>query len=195
MIIKTMRRTQPTFKQVLAYFTKDQHQLRIFHLLPANQNVEDLAAEFTYNYSFREKRKEKEVALYHEVISFPAELQQEASDEKLIAIAEHYISLRAKNNLCVGVIHYDQKHPHIHLMFSANARRGNQVLHQSNAEFKNIRRAMDTYLLKEHPTLAQDLVYLEEPHKRQKSRKNDKEVNLKKRKSNALTQIEYLQKI
>lgn len=123
MIVKSLSRKAPTFRQLIAYIDRDSSgqpfARNLYHPGPDRAAVAD---QFIANWRHLPERKNGN-ALYHEVIVLEQQprLSKARLAEILHSLAEQYCALRGPDQLAWGHIHFDTPQPHIHLMLSANA--------------------------------------------------------------------------
>jgi len=162
MIIKSMSRKEPTFRQLLDYINRDQAAIAehsISHNLLSHSD-DEIAAEFEDNASHLKARANGN-ALYHEVISLPFhdELDFDAQAKILIDLAGNYLSQRAPDQLGYGRVHRDKKHIHLHLVISANALHSPTRAWLTKAQLAQIQRDIERYKLKRYPELGLREIY------------------------------------
>lgn len=123
MIVKSMSRKEPSFRQLVGYIDRGASGTawRIRHNLLA-RNLGAIRDEFSQNGDLLQRRKNG-VYLYHEIISITRAkgVNLERQKSALRSIAERYIAERCPENLVFGNLHEDQEHSlHYHLIISAN---------------------------------------------------------------------------
>jgi len=164
MIIKSLARKAPTFKQLTAYIegsVDDAGSLIFSHnLYYAGTNAERIADEFQKNYKYLPPRKNGN-ALYHEIIVLLAQphLPRKKQVQALMGLAQKYCHLRAPKQMVWGRMHFDTDYPHIHLMISANELRSNRRVRLERKAFADIQRQMERYAESEYPDLNHTRVY------------------------------------
>ena len=172
MIIKSMARKQPSFRQLIDYFDRGHDRdtgltfARNFYDDPHQRVM--VAKAFERNHAHLPKRANGN-ALYHEVIVL--ERQDGLSDtrqaELLLDLAERYCAKRAPNQLAYGRIHQDRDHHHIHLMISSNAVRSDRRVRMTKSQFAEIQRELERYRLDRFPELGDLRIYNPDPAREQ----------------------------
>lgn len=164
MIIKSMARKEPSFRQLMAYLNKGHDRAEG---LTFGRNLYDEPAQgvmvvkaFERNYRFLPKRANGN-ALYHEVIVLERDtgLSDQRQAELLLKLAERYCATRAPHQLAYGRIHRDREHHHIHLMISSNAVRSDKRVRMSKSQFAEIQRGLERYKLERFPELGSLRIY------------------------------------
>lgn len=160
MIIKSMARKRPSFKQLIAYMGRDAGTSFTRNLYDGGDHPVRIAHAFERNYVHLPTRKNGN-ALYHEVIVLPPQpgLSKAQQDTILRELAERYCTLRAPDNLAYGRIHQDTDHSHIHLMISANPARSSRRVRLSKARFAEIQAQLDQEARIRFPELQDQPVY------------------------------------
>lgn len=156
MIIKSLSRKDPSFAQLTAYMlAADGAEIAVRHNLAIGASTpEKIVQDFAENYALLPRRANGN-ALFHEIIALPADLEIPVPEQAAILrdIAEHYLMLRARNQLALGVIHTETAHVHIHLMISSNSLLSRQRAWLSKAEFAAIQREVEAYRVERFPAL------------------------------------------
>ena len=181
MIIKSMARKQPSFRQLIDYF--DRGHDRDTGLTFARNLYDDpnrrvmVAKAFERNYAHLPKRANGN-ALYHEVIVLERQdgLSDKRQAELLLDLAERYCAKRAPNQLAYGRIHQDRDHHHIHLMISSNAVRSDRRVRMTKGQFAEIQRGLERYRLERFPELGGLRIYNPDPSREQAHRPNQREI-------------------
>ena len=159
MIIKSLARKRPGFRQLIGYFGRDTGPVFSRNLYGAVHAAE-VAQAFEANHALLPKRKNGN-ALYHEVIVLPPQpgLSRAKQAAILKQLAERYCELRASGNLAWGRIHQDTDNSHIHLMISANAAQSKTRTRLSKARFAEIQAEMEREARARFPELQDKLIY------------------------------------
>ena len=168
MIIKSMSRKAPTFKQLIEYIgqNSDPQTSTTFarNLYHSGGNTDLVVGQFLDNYQYLPKRKNGN-ALYHEVIVL--ERQEHLSKPQIEAglhdLAEQYCAKRAPHQLAWGRVHWDTDYPHIHLMISSNAVRSDRRVRMEKAQFSQLQRSMEVYKEQNLSELVGGRVYQKQP--------------------------------
>lgn len=172
MIIKSMARKQPSFRQLIEYFDRGHDRdtgLTFSRNLYDDPNQRVMVAKaFERNHEHLPKRANGN-ALYHEVIVLERQdgLSDRRQAELLLNLAERYCAKRAPNQLAYGRIHQDRDHHHIHLMISSNAVRSDRRVRMTKSQFAEIQRGLERYRLERFPELGTLRVYNPDPAREQ----------------------------
>jgi hypothetical protein len=164
MIIKSMARKAPTFKQLVDYIGRDAagktHGTFARNLYHGGNDSVLVAEQFYQNHHWLPERKNGN-ALYHEVIVLePQEhLTKKRVSEILVELAEDYCKRRAPEQLAWGQVHLNTDYPHIHLMLSANAVRSSKRVRLEKTSFAQIQRDLEQYKFRHFPELQGLRVY------------------------------------
>lgn len=181
MIVKINRWKTGEFKKLLEYIDSDKGRGRgatgIYHNITV-PTLENAQHEFLENDRYRQKRKSG-VVIYHEILSFHENDSQFLSPEILEDISRKYIALRGENALCFSKPHVNDKHFHIHFMFSGTECFSSKTLRLDNKKLRRVKRDIEKYQMERYPELTSSIVYHNERQKAEK--KSDREYQLKKR--------------
>lgn len=163
MIIKSMSRKKPNFRQLVAYFNKEQYSDApsfTQNLWSNSHDHEGLVGEFEHNATFLPKRSNGNY-MYHEVIALERndEISRAAQTRILLDLAQQYVKLRAPQQMVYGKMHKEAGNLHFHLMISANGVAGKKRLWLSKAELGSVQRQVEDYKLEHYPELGQDRYY------------------------------------
>ncbi len=159
MIIKSLARKRPGFKQLIAYMNREPGESFTRNLYDAARPAA-VARAFERNYAHLNKRRGAN-ALYHEVIVLPPQPHLTTGRRTAILreLAERYCELRAPGNLVYGRVHQDKAHDHIHLMISANAAASKLRTRLSRAGFAAIQVQMEREARTRFPDLQDQAIY------------------------------------
>lgn len=163
MIIKSMSRKSPSFRQLVSYFNKEHYSGApsfVQNLWASDRDPEAIAAEFEHNATFLPKRSNGNY-LYHEVVALERNDEVSRADQTriLLDLAQHYVKLRAPQQMVYAKMHREAGHLHFHLMISANGVAGKKRLWLRKAELASIQREVENYKLERYPQLGQDRYY------------------------------------
>ena len=160
--------TNPTsaFGSLIAYMNRADQDERIkevlWHNLYGDERTlaDDIRRTFEFNAAHLKERKNGNV-LYHEMLSFSNghRLDDATLDRMIADIGQAYLNERAPNQLAYGVIHKDTEHIHLHLMISANNVDKSDRVRLSKAEFAEIQKRVEAYVLDRYPELEQTQIY------------------------------------
>lgn len=164
MIVKSMSRKAPTFSQLAGYIAQDgsggsgRYFARNLYYQGGNQKT--VSGLFWDNYQTLPERKNGN-ALYHEIIVLEPQphLQRQRQIQILQALAREYCEKRAPYQLAWGRVHFDTKHPHIHLMISANDVGSKTRKRLDRQSFVRIQRDLETFKEVTFPELIEHRVY------------------------------------
>jgi len=184
MIIKSMARKEPSFRDLFDYMHKEKNRgsLVVVRNLLVNEGDRDAVVKsFEENAKYLKKRKNGNY-LYHEIISINRvdSLSLKKQEKILVDLANRYLEKRASNLLAYGVVHYDTDYLHIHLMISANELYSSKRFRLSKKEFSSIQKELEAYKLEKYPDLGDRKLYNQEI-KKEKKRVSQKEYELVKR--------------
>lgn len=183
MIIKSMSRKQPSFRQLIDYMNKDKSKEAIFHNFYATDRTttEEIITEFEKNSALLSKRKNGNY-LYHEILSLELPyIESEKLDNALIHISEMYLEERAKHQLAYAVIHKDTDNLHIHFCISANNIDEPTRVRLSKSTFSKIQKNLENYVLQEYPELGQSKIYNQDYNNKEQLKTTSREQEFKKR--------------
>ena len=169
MIIKSLSRKTPSFRQLYNYINK-QAEPNIFfthNLLEKKDTVE----QFRENIKDIPKRKNG-VCLYHEILSFHTQ-DKNITPELVIDLGKDWLSLRAPNNLGYGAVHTHKDNIHIHLMISSNELMAKHNLRLTKKEFKQIQIELEKKQIEKYPHLKKSICQSPETKNLHKRKKNE----------------------
>jgi len=164
MIIKSMSRKAPTFRQLSGYIGQGSSSgasssfSRNLYYDGDNQDI--VTRLFEENYKFLPPRKNGN-ALYHEVIVLPPQphLTRTRQMQILQSLAHKYCELRAPHQLAWGQAHFDTAFPHIHLMISANGVHSDRRKRHDRQSFGRIQQQVERFKEVTFPELVDERVY------------------------------------
>jgi hypothetical protein len=133
----------------------------------------NLAGEFFQNSQKLKTRKNGNI-LYHEIVSITLEdgVEVQYAKEALREIALKYIEDRCPRNMVYGCLHEDHAdHLHYHLLISANERGEEKRFWHTTAEFDQIKRNLEEYVLQEYPKLKQRRIITADRDSKKQSKK------------------------
>jgi hypothetical protein len=160
MIIKSMARKQPSFRELVEYFHKEASQAETLCHNLWGEDPGAAIADFEQNHGFLPTRKGAN-SLYHEIISLPQNVDwaRDRQEQALLDLGRRYLQERAPDQLGYGVIHYEREHLHLHLCLSSNAA-GSKTRHRlPKAQFAAIQRDLEGYQRETYPELGQEQRY------------------------------------
>jgi len=162
MIIKSMSRKAPTFKQLIEYMEKERGHRAIIHNLYCSQSAEqyEIIKQFEKNAQFLPKRKNGNY-LYHEILTLENrhELDSKTLSRLLTELGEMYLQERASNQLAFAYIHTDTQNHHIHFCISANKIGSERRERLSKSKFAKIQKKLENHVLEKYPELNQSKIY------------------------------------
>ena len=185
MIIKSLSRKTPTYRQLLMYMEREaQAGFEIRQNLPPFSSTDEVIYQFESFGTQLPKRKNGNM-LYHEILSVKREpgvdvkLQQKA----LFGMAYEYLRCRAPEQLAYGKVHVEPEHVHVHLMISPNGLDApEQRIRLDKRSFRAIQDQMEQWMQRAYPQLKQEAVYTREgPRFRNKKATPEREYQLEKR--------------
>ncbi|WP_428737408.1 relaxase/mobilization nuclease domain-containing protein [Sulfurimonas sp.] len=155
MIIKSTSRKSNSFSQLFSYLHREESfEARSFNMY--GRTKQELLREFLENAKYLKNSRGK-VYLYHEIISLEKELEN--SREMLFDLAKKYIQLRAENHLVYAVVHNDTRHPHIHLIISANEIQKDKRKRLTKTHFKEVQKELEEYKNQKYLHLSKTYIY------------------------------------
>lgn len=174
MIIKSLSRKDPTFKQLTGYILKGSDRNYIFsHNLYVNDlnNINEVNNEFQENYKFLKKQKNSN-SLYHDIISFSkSDNDIKIQKDALFDVVNEYIKVRANKCLVYGALHEGRNNIHFHLMISSNEVGNNKNHYLSIRQFDEIKKGSERYTNEKYPELKQGNVINKSKKDKNKSKK------------------------
>lgn len=174
MIIKSLSRKDPSFKQLINYLQRDYDKQYIFsHNLYVNNltNIDEVNKEFLENYKFLKKQKNSN-ALYHDIISFSkSDNDIKIQKDALFDVVNEYIKVRANKCLVYGIMHEGHNNIHYHLMISSNEIENNKNHYLSIKQFNDVKKGAEIYVNQKYPELKQGIVINIDKKQKTKSRK------------------------
>lgn len=163
MIIKSLSRKAPTFRQLKAYLDRGGAPgVGIAWNLdrPWFAPDEDILRAFADTAAVLRERRGG-VKLFHEIVSvkrddrLPVEVQQEILHDAVM----EWLRVRAPDQLGYGRLHVEGGHLHVHLMLSANRPGDDRPVRLSRAAFADLQRQVEARVLERHPQFRQERVY------------------------------------
>jgi len=162
MIVKSMARKGPSFRQLLTYIDQgaENGSPALVHNLYPQQTTTQLVREFVRNHRLLPKRKNGN-SLYHEIIALEGQDGLTASQWQtaLRRLAQHYLQLRAPRQLAYARVHLDTDHPHLHLMISANELGSSRRKRWNRHEFRQIQIELERFARESLPELTTRSLY------------------------------------
>lgn len=160
MIIKSMARKKPNFKQLIRYMNQEADPYFIFTQHLSSDDPLIVQQAFKENYSYLVRKGKQFNALYHEVISLKRmpNIPLNQYIQAMYELVPRYLSLRGPMLLGYGTLHIKDHHLHVHLMLSAN-NLGQEKRHcLTRFEFALVQRLVESFVLKYYPELRQEPV-------------------------------------
>lgn len=150
MIVKSLTRKSPSFKQLIRYLHKRISVKTVPWIVGHNiegsiYSIDDVTESFRKNDHFRKKRKNG-VSMYHEILSLPPEIKNVclASPSKFEHITREYIKSRSPNGIAYAIPHfYQNNNPHVHIVFSANELESGKSIRVSKKELEVIKKSVN----------------------------------------------------
>ena len=163
MIIKSCRRKEPSFDQLLRYIAAEGKGegtpplLRNFPAATVPGSLDAVIGAFAENARHLPVRRNGN-ALYQEILSFHPDDAAALTPEILRDLAGRYLERRAPGAMACAAVHHDRAHPHIHLVIAANLPGRPQKLRLSRREFAAAKRELQAYQQERYPELRHSLV-------------------------------------
>lgn len=169
MIIKSLRhkirQSQYSVNYVFDGMPKEQaERWLVFQNIQNGFTRKSIIEEFNTNAHFlHDNLKRSKTIRYHEVLAFAHENSSDLNREKLQAITHQYLKLRdPKGSAMALAVPHHEKHSHIHILLTSNSlgssKSGDMMM--TNAQYYDIRREMERWVLKTYPELHRSTVYL-----------------------------------
>lgn len=152
------------FGQLVSYLNRrdTRSDVALCHnLFAAEDDPGGVVEELTANARYLAERKNG-VGVYHEILSLEGrgDVPVDRQGEILLDIAEHYLALRAPEQLAYGRVHMDTApYTHLHLVISSNRPRSSRRERLSKASFRNIQIELERYQLERYPELGERRLY------------------------------------
>ncbi len=148
-------------KQFVSQTRKPEIEERKLLLIKENVRSKDTKGyikEFEENEKMRLHIRKDSVKAFHTIISFSALDSKYLDQGALAKIADKFISLRGKNSLHLGAVHYDRENTiHMHLITSGTAYCTGKSNRMSKQEFQELKKSMTEFQLKEFPKMVHSL--------------------------------------
>lgn len=169
MIIKSLRHTVRSSSYSVNYLfdgmpKKQEKQWLVFRNIQNGFTRKSIIEEFNNNAHFlNDNLKRSKTIRYHEILAFAHENSSDLNREKLQAITHQYLKLRDPNGSAMALaVPHHEKHSHVHIIITSNEigsnRSGDMMM--TNAQYYDIRREMERWVLKTYPELHRSTVYL-----------------------------------
>ena len=157
-IISMSRKDRSACGQLIRYIANGASSAKTlsWNLSADADDLAEVAEEFRANANHLPERKNGNI-VYHEIISLPDPLEDEASTEAaLFDLGKEYLKNRAPHCLAFGQVHNTSK-PHLHLLISANAVRSSTRHRLDRHEFLTIQQSLEEYKRNQFPSLHRKL--------------------------------------
>lgn len=154
-----MSRKTASFAQLYDYITqaKDGPKIALAHNLPC-PSVDRAAVLKAFFDTDRLSRPRKNgVRVFHEVLAFHPGDAEALTLSAMRDLAEFYLHLRAPRGIALAEVHFDQAHPHVHLMISANEAGSGRKIRLSRRAFSKIKERLEAFQKARFPELTQSL--------------------------------------
>lgn len=171
MIIKSLRHSQADSRYSLNYLFSGisddlENRWLIFHNLTEGHDKKSIIREFNANAELLNKHhNRKRTFRYHEVLAFSYENSKRLNRYNLQQIAHAYLKLRdpEQRAQAICVPHIEKNgHYHLHYLLTSNfidSNRSSDMM-MNNEQYYEIRREMERYILRTHPELHRDTLFL-----------------------------------
>jgi MobA/VirD2-like, nuclease domain len=169
MIIKSLRHKVSSSEYSVNYVfdgmpQNQEEQWVIFQNIESGFDRNSITNEFNENAHLLHKNlKRKKTIRYHEILAFSHENSPDLNREKLQAITQKYLKLRDPKNIAKAIcVPHNEKHSHIHILLTSNAIGSpkSSDMMMTNAQYYDIRREMERWVLREYTELHRSTVYL-----------------------------------
>ena len=140
------------------YKDKDEQSLLLKHNL-YGKNIDQWAAQFHRNLSFRQTFRSDNVNIMHTIMSLhPKDSSTDVSVEVLKDLANHYIELKGENGMYLSTAHFDKDHLHLHIVESPLELRTGKSMRMSKKAFSELQQEMQKYQQEKYPELENSVV-------------------------------------
>ncbi len=199
MIIKKKSyKTLRSFQQKVMYVLQDKGRRdphstwAIFHNF-CGTDPQQIIQEMEANAALLPPRKDRNLCLM-DILSFHPKDCEKITEESLREVAQEYIQARGLDrHYVLAVPHIEEKHLHIHLVYSANEVGARKVQHLSNGRFGRIKRDFELWQISRFPEWIHSIVQTKK-RKRKPERVKDQEIQMKKRIGSTQTEKEKIWK-
>jgi hypothetical protein len=163
MIIKSLSRKAPTFRQLKAYMDRGGAPGVGFAWnlgMPWFASDADVLRAFIDNAATLRGRRNG-VQLFHEIVSLkrderlPLNVQQQILHDAVM----EWLAARAPDQIAYGRLHVEREHLHVHVMLSANRLGDDRTVRLSRTEFAGLQRQVEARILARYPALRQERTY------------------------------------
>ena len=161
MIVKSLSRKTPSFRQILEYISRSDAKTFdpiLYNLQATEHDVKKIEREFRNNSHYCRNRANG-VILYHEVLALSGKDRGKITENILNDLAYKYLDLRARRALAYGIIHFEHTNPHIHFVISGNLIESHQKLRLSKFQFNRIQKRLEEYQKQYYPELENSVVF------------------------------------
>jgi hypothetical protein len=178
MILKLLTRKTGSYGQLLNYILKghEEHPFIIKHHI-RGKSVKEYVQQYRTNEFIRLTKRSNSNYIFHEIISFSRDLQNDLTPEIMEDLTHKYIQLRNPNMMAVAVQHTD-KQPHVHLCISATDKTGKSLSIKKGPLLK-LKKDMLAYQKERYPHIPWPI--LEHGKSQKKRHVSDKEYRMKQR--------------
>jgi len=154
MIIRSLSRKSPSFRQLLHYMNRDDSLPYFISWnlnLSNHRDYERVLSQFYENAQLLKPGKKS--------MKLQSGVSLDRQMKALHDVSQKYIQVRGTNLLSYGRMHLDEKSVHMHVMFSANELNKANRHRLSQAQFAMIQRQCEQYLRQAYPDLKQAVLY------------------------------------
>jgi hypothetical protein len=183
MILKSLTRTNANYKNLLEYIFHDSDTLTGKNAFVLQKNIsgstiKEWEKQLKQNEKIRIYHRNKNIKMFHEIISFNKIDTPNITITKLKTIGKRYLQLRGDNMIALGTVHKNKEHLHLHFCISSVEIHTGRSLRLTKENFKNLKNALQNYHLEKFPEINNSTV---DHNKKQKNITSEKEYQLKKR--------------
>eukprot|EP01037_Dinobryon_pediforme_P007926 gene7926-7998_t len=143
-------------KYILRYVIdeKKNHNEQVYTNNLRSNTMSGYVKEFTENEAFRQHSRIDQIHLFHEIVSFGADEDKDATTPEMIGdLAREYMRLRGNTGVMLGAVHRDRSHVHIHFCVSALHYRTGLSFGLSKSRMLELKKSFQDYHTRRYPAL------------------------------------------
>lgn len=167
MLIRTLRRSSNSFRQLFTYIRNDRGASRAHPFVAVSLNIpftpSKIIEAFKANDRFRKLNPRATTTMYHEIVAFSPEDTPALDPATLRSLLQAYLRIRCPNALAYAQVHYSTDSVHAHFLISGTDYRSPKTLRMDNANFRRVKREIEAYQREHFPHL-RSVVYDRKPH-------------------------------
>lgn len=136
--------------------SKEKTAWSFFHNL-SSYDSKGVVDEFVENAKLKKQRKNSVLA-HHYILSFHELDSDKVTPEIMQDLVKKFLELRNEKGIAFARVHDSQKHPHIHILISANQFGSSKSTRMSRNDFLEVHRKLEEYQLEKYPEISHSLV-------------------------------------